>query len=87
MKRKIQHNAVNNQEDEDSCTYPICFPGDVPVGKKDDGPDEESGVGGRIQSGNPTLSVHPSPGAVTISTRPLNNSARLMILVIPTPFR
>ena len=25
MKRKIQHNAVNNQEDEDSCTYPICF--------------------------------------------------------------
>jgi len=36
MKRKIQHNAVNNQEDEDSCTYPICFPGDVPVDKKED---------------------------------------------------
>jgi hypothetical protein len=23
MKRKIQHDAVNNQEDEDSSTYPI----------------------------------------------------------------
>jgi hypothetical protein len=36
MKRKIQHNAVNNQEDEDSCTYPTCFPGDAPVDKKED---------------------------------------------------
>jgi hypothetical protein len=36
MKRKIQHNAVNNQEDEDSCAYPICFPGDAPVEKKED---------------------------------------------------
>jgi hypothetical protein len=36
MKRKIQHNAVNNQEDEDSCTYPICYPTDAPVDKKED---------------------------------------------------
>jgi hypothetical protein len=36
MKRKIQHNAVNNQEDEDSCTYPRCLPGDAPVDKKED---------------------------------------------------
>jgi hypothetical protein len=36
MKRKIQHNAVNNQEDEDSCTYPMCFPGDKPADKKGD---------------------------------------------------
>jgi hypothetical protein len=42
MKRKIQHNAVNNQEDEDSCAYPICFPGDAPVEKKEDKSDEES---------------------------------------------
>jgi len=25
MKRKIQHDAVNNQEDEDSCTFPISL--------------------------------------------------------------
>jgi hypothetical protein len=36
MKRKIQHNAVNNQEDEDSCAYPICLPGNAPVDKKED---------------------------------------------------
>ena len=36
MKRKIQHNAVNNQEDEDSCTYPICIPNDASVDKKAD---------------------------------------------------
>jgi hypothetical protein len=36
MKRKIQRSAVNMQEDEDSCTYPICFPGDVPVDNKED---------------------------------------------------
>jgi hypothetical protein len=36
MKRKIQHDAVNNQEDEDSCTYPICFPGNASVDKKED---------------------------------------------------
>jgi hypothetical protein len=42
MKRKIQHNAVNNQEDEDSCAYPIYFPGDTPVEKKDDTSDEET---------------------------------------------
>jgi hypothetical protein len=43
MKRKIQHNAVNNQEDEDSCTYPICIPSDAPVAKKEDKSEEESG--------------------------------------------
>jgi hypothetical protein len=42
MKRKIQHNAVNNQEDEDSCTYPIYVPSDAPVEKKEHGSDEES---------------------------------------------
>ena len=42
MKRKIQHNAVNNQEDEDSCAYPICFPGTAPVDKKEDKPTENS---------------------------------------------
>jgi hypothetical protein len=36
MKRKIKHDAVNNQEDEDSCTYPICFPSDAPADKKED---------------------------------------------------
>jgi hypothetical protein len=36
MKRKIKHIAVNNQEDEDSCAYPICLPGEVPVEKKED---------------------------------------------------
>jgi hypothetical protein len=35
MKRKILDNAVNNQEDEDSCTRPICFPNDPPVEKKE----------------------------------------------------
>jgi hypothetical protein len=44
MKKKIQHNAVNNQEDEDSCAYSIYFPGDTPVEKKED-------VGGRESSG------------------------------------
>jgi len=28
MKRKVQHDAVNNQEDEDSSAYPIGYPGD-----------------------------------------------------------
>jgi hypothetical protein len=42
MKRKVQHNAVNNQEDEDSCTYPICFPSDAPVEKKEGKSEEES---------------------------------------------
>jgi hypothetical protein len=27
MRRKIQHDAVNNQEDEDSCAYPSSCPG------------------------------------------------------------
>jgi hypothetical protein len=36
MKRRIQHDAVNNQEDEDSCTYPICLPSDEPFDKKED---------------------------------------------------
>ncbi len=43
MKRKIQHNAVNNQEDEDSCAYPIYFPGHASVEKKEDASVEESG--------------------------------------------
>jgi hypothetical protein len=43
MKRKIQHNAVNNQEDEDSCAYPIYFPDNVPLEKKEDTSVEESG--------------------------------------------
>ena len=34
MKRKIQHDAVNYQEDEDSCTHPVWFPNNVPVDKK-----------------------------------------------------
>ena len=25
MKRKIQHDAINNQEDEDSSAYPLYF--------------------------------------------------------------
>jgi hypothetical protein len=28
MKNKIQHDAVNNQEDEDSSAYPIYFHGE-----------------------------------------------------------
>jgi hypothetical protein len=43
MKRKIQPNAVNNQEDEDSCAYPIYFPNDASVGKKEDTSVEETG--------------------------------------------
>jgi hypothetical protein len=42
MKRKIQHNAVNNQEDEDSCAYTICLTTDAPVAKKEDNPIGES---------------------------------------------
>jgi hypothetical protein len=42
MKKKTQHNAVNNQEDEDSCAYPIYFPNDAAVEKKDDKSVEES---------------------------------------------
>jgi hypothetical protein len=48
MKRKIQHNAVNNQEDEDSCTYPICIPIDAPDDKKVDKSMGESS--GRLSS-------------------------------------
>jgi hypothetical protein len=36
MKRKIKHDAVNNQEDEDSCIYPTCFQSEAPVDKKED---------------------------------------------------
>jgi hypothetical protein len=59
MKRKIQHNAVNNQEDEDSCTSRICSPDDSPVDKKEDKPiengsghllDEESGNKGELKA-------------------------------------
>jgi hypothetical protein len=48
MKRKIQHNAVNNQEDEDSCTYPNCFPGNAPVEKKEDKSFED--IGGHLST-------------------------------------
>jgi hypothetical protein len=34
MKRKIQHDAINNQEDEDSSVYPIYFPGDKMSNKR-----------------------------------------------------
>ena len=36
MKKKIQHDAVNNQEDENSCAYPICFTSNKPVEEKED---------------------------------------------------
>jgi hypothetical protein len=42
MKRKFQPNAVNNQEDEDSCAYPVYFPSDATVAKKEDKSAEES---------------------------------------------
>jgi hypothetical protein len=42
MKRKIQHNAVNNQEDEDSCTRPACFPNDAQFDKKEEKSEENS---------------------------------------------
>ena len=34
MKRKIQHDAVNNQEDEDSSAYPLYFLHDESSEKK-----------------------------------------------------
>jgi hypothetical protein len=34
MKRKIQHDAINNQEDEDSSAYPLYFPIVESLGKK-----------------------------------------------------
>jgi hypothetical protein len=49
MKRKIKHNAVNNQEDEDSCTYPICLPSDATVDKKEG--DSEGEGSGQLFSG------------------------------------
>ena len=42
MKRKIQHDAINNQEDEDSCTRPDCFPDDAQLDKKEETSDENS---------------------------------------------
>jgi hypothetical protein len=42
VKRKIQHSAVNNQEDEDSCTRPACFPNVAQLDKKEEKPDENS---------------------------------------------
>jgi hypothetical protein len=42
MKKKIQHNAVNNQEDEDSSANPIYFSIDALVGKKEDKSAEQS---------------------------------------------
>jgi hypothetical protein len=38
VKRKTKHNAVNNQEDEDSCTHTICLPGKAPFDKKEEEP-------------------------------------------------
>jgi hypothetical protein len=40
VKRKIEHSAVNNQEDEDSCTRPAWFPNDAQPGKKEEKSDE-----------------------------------------------
>jgi hypothetical protein len=34
MKRKIKHDAVNNQEDEDSSTYPTNFIADEAIDKR-----------------------------------------------------
>ena len=34
MKKKIQHDAINNQEDEDSSAYPIYFLSDETFNKK-----------------------------------------------------
>ena len=57
MKRKIQHNAVNNQEDEDSCAYSVYLPGDAPVEKKEDKSAEESSgqLFSRVSSNNDEL--------------------------------
>ena len=48
MKRKIQPNAVNNQEDEDSCAYPVYFPTGGTIAKKEDKSAEE--LSGQIVS-------------------------------------
>lgn len=37
MKRKIQHDAINNQEDEDSSAYPIYLLNDESFPKKKKG--------------------------------------------------
>ncbi len=37
MKRKILHDAINNQEDEDSSAHSIYFPGQEAVSKKKKG--------------------------------------------------
>ena len=42
VKRKIQHSAVNNQEDEDSCTRPACLPNDAQLDKKEEKSDENT---------------------------------------------
>jgi hypothetical protein len=42
VKRKIQHSAVNNQEDEDSCTRPACLPNDTQPDKKEEKPEENN---------------------------------------------
>jgi len=42
MKRKIQHDAVNNQEDEDSSACPIRFLGDEVPDKEEKGSDENN---------------------------------------------
>jgi hypothetical protein len=52
VKRKIQHDAVNNQEDEDSCTHPVCYPGNSLVDKKEDQSVENSS--GNLSDETPT---------------------------------
>jgi hypothetical protein len=42
MKRKIQHNAVNNQEDEDSSTCPDCLMSDETSDNKENKPGENN---------------------------------------------
>jgi hypothetical protein len=37
MKRKIQHDAINNQEDEDSSAYPLYFSSEDASAKKKKG--------------------------------------------------
>jgi hypothetical protein len=42
MKRSLRHDAVNNQEDEDSCAYPIYNPSDAAIEKTEDKSAEDS---------------------------------------------
>jgi len=42
MKRKIQHDAINNQEDEDSSVCPMCFHSEGASGKMKEDPVENN---------------------------------------------